>query len=62
MKVILFADIHANLSAFEAVLADIEKHYQPDAMISLGDFIDYGMRSNELLNVYKLLIFHYLPI
>ena len=27
MKVILFADIHANLSAFEAVLADIEKHY-----------------------------------
>lgn len=44
MKVILFADIHANLSAFEAVLADIEKHYQPDAMISLGDFIDYGMQ------------------
>ena len=62
MKVILFADIHANLSAFEAVLADIEKHYQPDAMISLGDFIDYGMRSMKLLNVYKLLIFHYLPI
>ena len=49
MKVILFADIHANLSAFEAVLADIEKHYQPDAMISLGDFIDYGMRSNEII-------------
>ena len=49
MKVILFADIHANLSAFEAVLADIEKHYQPVAMISLGDFIDYGMRSNEII-------------
>lgn len=27
MKVILFADIHANLSAFEAVLADIELEF-----------------------------------
>ena len=49
MKAILFADIHANLSAFEAVLADIEKRYRPDSMISLGDFIDYGMRSNEII-------------
>lgn len=49
MKVILFADIHANLTAFEAVLADINTRYQPDAMISLGDLIDYGMRSNEII-------------
>lgn len=49
MKVILFADIHANLTAFEAVLSDIEKRYTPDAFISLGDFIDYGMRSNEII-------------
>lgn len=49
MKVIIFADIHANLTAFEAVLADIEKRYKPDAFISLGDFIDYGMRSNEII-------------
>ena len=49
MKIILFADIHANLTAFEAVLADIEKRYKPDAIISLGDFIDYGMRSNEII-------------
>ena len=49
MKVIIFADIHANLTAFEAVLADIEKRYKPNAFISLGDFIDYGMRSNEII-------------
>lgn len=49
MKVILFADIHANLTAFEAVLDDIEVRYVPDAFISLGDFIDYGMRSNEII-------------
>lgn len=53
MKVIIFADIHANLTAFEAVLADIEKRYTPDVLISLGDFIDYGMRSNEIIERMK---------
>ncbi len=53
MKVILFADIHANLTAFDAVLSDIEKRYKPDAYISLGDFIDYGMRSNEIIERIK---------
>lgn len=53
MKVIIFADIHANLTAFEAVLADIENRYTPDAFISLGDFIDYGMRSNEIIERMK---------
>lgn len=49
MKLVLFADIHANLTAFEAVLHDISNRYEPDAMISLGDFIDYGMRPNEII-------------
>ena len=53
MKVVVFADIHANLTAFEAVLADIEKRYTADAFISLGDFIDYGMRSNEIIERMK---------
>lgn len=53
MKVIIFADIHANLTAYEAVLADIENRYTPDAFISLGDFIDYGMRSNEIIERMK---------
>jgi putative phosphoesterase len=49
MKIIIFADIHANLTAFDAVLKDIEQKYKVDAFISLGDFIDYGMRSNEII-------------
>ena len=49
MKLILFSDIHANLTALEAVLRDIDDRYKPDAIISLGDFIDYGMRSNEII-------------
>lgn len=54
MKVIIFADIHANLTAYEAVLTDIIKRYTPDAFICLGDFIDYGMRSNEIIESVKL--------
>ena len=49
MKLILFSDIHANLTAFNAVLKDIDTRYKPDGIISLGDFIDYGMRSNEII-------------
>lgn len=49
MEVIVFSDIHANLTALNAVLDDISKKYLPDAYISLGDLIDYGMRSNEII-------------
>lgn len=49
MKIVILADIHANLSALDAVLADVEARYRPDALISLGDLIDYGMRSNEVI-------------
>lgn len=49
MKVIIISDIHANLTAFNAVLDDVSNKYSPDAYISLGDLIDYGMRSNEII-------------
>ena len=49
MKVIIISDIHANLTAFNAVLDDASNKYSPDAYISLGDLIDYGMRSNEII-------------
>lgn len=57
MKLILLSDIHANLTAFEAVLKDIEDRYKPDAIISLGDLIDYGMRSNEIIERIRYLKF-----
>lgn len=48
MRILVLADIHANLSAFHAVITDAEK-YEPEAAIFLGDLIDYGMRPNEVI-------------
>ena len=33
----LMADIHANLPAAEAVIADIRRKHKPDRIVSLGD-------------------------
>lgn len=48
MRILVLADIHANLSAFHAVITDAKK-YEPEAAIFLGDLIDYGMRPNEVI-------------
>ena len=48
MKLLIISDIHGNLSALDAVLQDAEK-YEFDAIAILGDLIDYGMRSNEVV-------------
>lgn len=53
MQLIILSDVHGNLSAFKAVMADIQKKYRPDGMALLGDFIDYGMRSNEVIDAVK---------
>lgn len=49
MKLLILSDIHGNLSALNAVLDQVVKTDQLDAMALLGDFIDYGMRSNEVI-------------
>ncbi len=49
MKVALFSDIHANLPALEACLADIEKN-KPDAIYCLGDLVGYNIWPNEVIN------------
>lgn len=41
MRLAIISDIHANLEAFEAVLADIDQQ-APEAIVSLGDNIGYG--------------------
>lgn len=48
-KLIVLSDIHGNLSALNAVVKDFQAKYRPDALILLGDLIDYGMRSNEVI-------------
>jgi len=41
MKVAILSDIHGNLEALEAVLADL-KNQGPDQVICLGDLVGYG--------------------
>lgn len=48
MKIAILSDIHANLSALDAVLSIISK-YKIDSIIFLGDLINYGMRPNEVI-------------
>lgn len=53
-KLIVFSDIHGNLSALNAVIKDFEaKNYQPDSIAILGDIINYGMRPNEVIDRLK---------
>lgn len=45
MRVLIISDIHANLAAFEAVLADAKGQW--DVIWCLGDLIGYGPDPNE---------------
>lgn len=47
-KYLILSDIHGNVSAFDAVMNDC-KHDHFAGVILLGDLIDYGMRSNEIV-------------
>lgn len=49
MKIALFSDIHANLPALQAVLADIDNR-NPDLIYCLGDLVGYGPYPNEVIN------------
>ena len=42
MKIAIVADVHANIEAFEAVLADASASGGFDAIWSLGDIVGYG--------------------
>lgn len=48
MTIALFSDVHANLPAFEALLADLEKQ-RPDAVYCMGDLIGYNIWPNEII-------------
>lgn len=51
MQILILSDIHGNVSALNSVLKDVEKRYKPDTTIILGDNIDYGTRSNEIVQI-----------
>ena len=44
MKALLLADIHSNLEALEAILADCDVF---DQIWCMGDVVGYGPRSGE---------------
>lgn len=49
-KYAILSDIHGNLHALNAVIDDLE---YIDKLILLGDLIDYGMQSNEVVSYIK---------
>lgn len=54
MKIIFISDIHANVIAFEQVLAGIKKE-KPDQIIFLGDASTLGIRPVETLDLLQSL-------
>jgi putative phosphoesterase len=50
MKIAVLADIHGNLPALEAVIADIEQ-WRPDQVVIAGDVVNRGPRPLECLNL-----------
>ena len=48
MKIAIISDIHGNLQALDAVLADIDAQ-QVDAVFCLGDLVGYGASPNEAI-------------
>lgn len=49
MKIAVLSDIHANLTALNAVLGDCRGRYGNFKFVHLGDCVDYGMRPNETI-------------
>ena len=48
MTIAFFSDVHANLPALEAVLADLDRR-QPDMTFCLGDLVGYAPWPNEVV-------------
>ena len=55
MQVMVLSDIHGNKTAFQAVLERSAKIGNIGACILLGDLIDYGMHSNEVVQMVRSL-------
>jgi diadenosine tetraphosphatase ApaH/serine/threonine PP2A family protein phosphatase len=52
MRVAVISDIHGNLHALEAALAEIERE-SPDELWCLGDVVGYGPRPNECCDLVR---------
>lgn len=54
MRFAIFGDIHANLEALQAVLADAEAHQVTD-YVCLGDIVGYNANPHECVNLVRKL-------
>lgn len=52
-KIAIISDIHGNLPALKAVLADIDKEYQADKIYCLGDLVDAVPWHNEVIEIIR---------
>lgn len=52
MKIAVISDIHSNLEAFQAIFNQMEKVNQ---ILCLGDFVGYGAKPNEVIELAKQL-------
>ena len=48
----ILSDIHGNLEALDAVLADLDRR-RPESVVCLGDFVGYGASPNECIERLK---------
>ena len=53
----ILSDIHGNLEALEAVLADVDRRH-PASIVCLGDFVGYGASPNDCIDRLRPLIEH----
>ena len=53
MKIAILSDLHGNLTACRRVLEVLDNCTDLEGIILLGDLIDYGMKSNEVIHEIK---------
>ncbi len=53
MRYALISDIHANLPALQAVLEDIDRRVDADAVYHLGDLVGYAPWPNEVVGLLR---------
>jgi putative phosphoesterase len=55
MRIVVMSDVHGNVVALEAVLADIGRHAAPDALVVAGDLALVGPRPAEAVALLRSL-------
>lgn len=53
MRALIVSDVHSNLAAFRAVIADAEGHGGFDEIWSLGDLVGYGPEPSECVELLR---------